>query len=62
MPEGTYELVQSADGYIARITARGAAVLASPMINQGTAFTREQRAELGLTGLLPSGVSTLSRT
>ena len=60
MHEGSYELVRSTDGgYTARISARGMAVLASPMINRGTAFTREQRAELGLTGLLPSGVSTL---
>ena len=59
MPEGTYELIQSADGYIARITARGVAVLAMPTINRGTAFTLEERRELGLTGLLPSGVSTL---
>ena len=60
MPEGSYELVRSGDGgYTARISARGVAVLGSPMINRGTAFTREQRAELGLTGLLPSGVSTL---
>ena len=59
MPEGTYELVQSADGYIARIHSRGAAVLATPTINRGTAFTLAERRELGLTGLLPSGVSTL---
>src|SRR3954470_14681599 len=59
MPEGTYELVQSADGYIARITARGHGVLATPTINRGTAFTLAERRELGLTGLLPSGVSTL---
>jgi malate dehydrogenase (oxaloacetate-decarboxylating) len=59
MPEGTYELIQSADGYIARIHSRGAAVLATPTINRGTAFTLAERRELGLTGLLPSGVSTL---
>ena len=59
MPASTYELIQSADGYLARITARGVAVLASPTINRGTAFTLEERRELGLTGLLPSGVSTL---
>jgi malate dehydrogenase (oxaloacetate-decarboxylating) len=56
-----YELVHSADGYLARIHARGAAVLASPRINRGTAFSLEERRELGLTGLLPSGVSTLER-
>jgi malate dehydrogenase (oxaloacetate-decarboxylating) len=61
MPEGSYELVWTPDGYTARISARGAAVLATPAINRGTAFTREQRSELGLTGLLPSGVSTLDR-
>ena len=59
MPQGSYELIQSTDGYTARISARGQAVLATPTINRGTAFTHEQRAELGLSGLLPSGVSTL---
>ena len=59
MPQGSYELVQSTDGYTARISARGQAVLGAPTINRGTAFTREQRQELGLTGLLPSAVSTL---
>jgi malate dehydrogenase (oxaloacetate-decarboxylating) len=58
--EGAYELDRSADGgYTARISARGTSVLASPMINRGTAFTARERQELGLTGLLPSGVSTL---
>ena len=59
MPEGSYELVGSPDGWTARISARGAAVLAIPAINRGTAFTAAQRHELGMTGLLPSGVSTL---
>ena len=34
-------------------------MLAIPAINRGTAFTAAQRHELGMTGLLPSGVSTL---
>ena len=42
-----------------RIHARGHSVLASPTINRGTAFTEEQRRQLGLTGLLPTGVTTL---
>src|SRR6185436_7847257 len=42
-------------------SARGTAVLANPAINRGTAFTAEQRHALGMTGLLPSGVSTLDR-
>ena len=59
MPEGSYDLVRTPEGWTARISARGAAVLAVPAINRGTAFTAEERHELGLTGLLPSGVSTL---
>ena len=40
--------------------ARGLAVLNSPLLNKGTAFTTEERKALGLTGLLPSDVSTLA--
>jgi malate dehydrogenase (oxaloacetate-decarboxylating) len=57
--EGPYELIRSDDGYTARIHARGYSVLSSPTINRGTAFTHEQRRELGLVGLLPTGVTTL---
>ena len=57
--EPPYELVPTADGYTARIHARGHAVLSSPTVNRGTAFTEEQRRQLGLTGLLPTGVTTL---
>ena len=39
--------------------ARGMAVLNSPVLNKGTAFTAEERTSLGLTGLLPPEVSTL---
>jgi hypothetical protein len=59
MPEGSYELIPSADGYTVRIHARGHAVLASPTINRGTAFTEAQRRELGLVGLIPTGVTTM---
>jgi malate dehydrogenase (oxaloacetate-decarboxylating) len=40
--------------------ARGLAVLTTPMLNKGTAFTAEERIELGLTGLLPPVISTLA--
>ena len=39
--------------------ARGQAILSSPMLNKGTAFTAEERTALGLTGLLPPYISTL---
>lgn len=39
--------------------ARGLAVLNSPLLNKGTAFTFEERTALGLTGLVPSEINTL---
>ena len=39
--------------------SRGAAVLNSPLLNKGTAFTANERKALGLTGLLPPEISTL---
>jgi malate dehydrogenase (oxaloacetate-decarboxylating) len=46
-------------GTVARVRLRGTAVLSSPMLNRGTAFTLAEREALGLTGLLPGGVSTI---
>jgi malate dehydrogenase (oxaloacetate-decarboxylating) len=59
MTEGPYELARTPEGVTARIRARGHAVLSSPTINRGTAFTEAQRRQLGLVGLLPDGVTTL---
>ena len=39
--------------------SRGMAVLTTPLLNKGTAFTAEERKDLGLTGLLPPVISTL---
>jgi malate dehydrogenase (oxaloacetate-decarboxylating) len=39
--------------------ARGLAVLNSPLLNKGTAFTADERRALGLTGFLPPAVSAL---
>ncbi len=40
-------------------TERSRSVLRNSHLNRGTAFTREERAALGLEGLLPAGVSSL---
>jgi malate dehydrogenase (oxaloacetate-decarboxylating) len=40
-------------------TLRGRQVLADPRINKGTAFSDDERHELGITGLIPSGHITL---
>lgn len=40
-------------------TARGTAILADPLLNKGTAFTRKERTKLALDGLLPPAVETL---
>ncbi|OHV34396.1 MULTISPECIES: NAD-dependent malic enzyme [Pseudofrankia] len=47
------------EGGTLRTTARGAEVLDAPLLNKGTAFTRQERAALGLEGLLPPAVQTL---
>jgi malate dehydrogenase (oxaloacetate-decarboxylating) len=50
---------RSAPGGGYEVTARGAEVLRTPLLNKGVAFTHAERAALGLTGLLPPGVLTL---
>ncbi|TDD39355.1 NAD-dependent malic enzyme [Nonomuraea terrae] len=40
-------------------SARGLAVLQEPLLNKGTAFTRQERADLDLDGLIPPVVETL---
>ncbi|MEU9384746.1 NAD-dependent malic enzyme, partial [Streptomyces sp. NPDC048279] len=50
----------AAEGHI-ETTARGRAVLSQPRLNQGTAFTREERRSLGLVGLVPTAVLTLEQ-
>ena len=59
MPEDLYEFLPGAGGGLARVRLRGRAVLATPLLNRGTAFTPAEREALGLTGLLPDGVSTM---
>ncbi|MFI7016670.1 NAD-dependent malic enzyme [Streptomyces sp. NPDC050164] len=40
-------------------TSPAITTLADPLVNKGTAFSRQERAELGLDGLLPPAVETL---
>jgi malate dehydrogenase (oxaloacetate-decarboxylating) len=59
MDERLYEFARTPEGPVLRVRARGFPVLATPMLNRGTAFTPEEREALGLVGLLPLGVSTI---
>ena len=59
MSEPLYELAWTPEGMTARVRLRGSAVLLSPYLNRGTAFTLDERDALGLTGLLPVHVSTI---
>jgi malate dehydrogenase (oxaloacetate-decarboxylating) len=57
--ESAYEIVSTDDGEVYRVRARGPQVLREPLLFRGTAFTADERAALGLVGLLPAGESTL---
>ena len=57
--ERPYELAWTPEGMVARVRVRGRSVLASALLNRGTAFTPAQREALGLAGLLPDAVSTM---
>jgi malate dehydrogenase (oxaloacetate-decarboxylating) len=59
MAERSYDLVSTPEGMVVRVRLRGTSVLVSPLLNRGTAFTLAEREALGLTGLLPEGVSTI---
>ena len=57
-----HTLVTGADGSVGvEIHARGMAVLDDPQLNRGTAFTMAERDDLGLHGLLPSGLETIEQ-
>lgn len=50
-----------AGGARLRARSRGAQLLGDPLYNKSTAFTRDERAALGLEGLLPAAVSTMEQ-
>ena len=47
MAERPYDLVFTPEGVVARVRLRGTSVLASPLLNRGTAFTLAEREALG---------------
>src|ERR1700728_4499424 len=53
------EIVSDGRGAALRVSLTGSALLRSPLLNKGTAFSEEERAAFGLHGLLPPVVSTL---
>ncbi|MDZ5607844.1 NAD-dependent malic enzyme [Bacillus pseudomycoides] len=56
--DGMSKFTVSSNGAL-ETTLRGVEVLATPLLNKGVAFTKEEREELGLKGLLPPAVLTL---
>ncbi|GAA1398653.1 NAD-dependent malic enzyme [Luteococcus peritonei] len=55
-----FSYVREGDEYVLKIASRGREVLANPLSNFGTAFSHEQRAALGVNGLLPPNVMTMA--
>src|SRR5438477_2674267 len=54
-----YRIGSDEAGPRVEVPYRGPQLLSHPMYNKSTAFTREERAAFGLTGLLPDTVSTM---
>jgi len=61
MYQRDFELDTTSGNVTLKVRARGRLILVHPMANRGTAFTHEQRAALGISGLLPPGVTTLDQ-
>ncbi len=59
MRQRDFDLDTSTRDAVLRISARGRLILVHPMANRGTAFTLDQRQQLGLSGLLPNRVTTI---
>ncbi len=54
-----YDVKKDADGQrFIEVNVRGLALLQNPLLNKTTAFTREERQNLGLEGLIPPHISS----
>lgn len=51
----------NADLQKAQVSSKGQALLEQPLLNQGTAFTEQERHDLGLMGLLPPEIETIEQ-
>ena len=59
MQQVGFDLDTSTRDVVLQVGALGRLILMHPMANRGTAFTLEEREKLGLSGLLPSRVTTI---
>lgn len=59
MSSRPFEFESTPTGTKVRVRVRGNDVLAIPLINRGTAFTKAQRDSLRLNGLMPSGIVSI---
>jgi malate dehydrogenase (oxaloacetate-decarboxylating) len=51
----------NADLQKVQVTSKGQALLEQPLLNKGTAFTEQERHELGLMGLLPPEIENIEQ-
>ena len=59
MRQTDFNLITETRDAVLQVSARGRLILVHPMANRGTAFTMAEREQLGLSGLLPSRVTTI---
>jgi len=51
--------VKTMEREVFKVSCRGVDILNIPLLNKGTAFTQDERDELGLNGLIPTKISTI---
>ena len=61
MYQRDFELDTTSGDVTLKVRARGRLILIHPMVNRGTAFTHEERRQLGISGLLPPGVTSIEQ-